>query len=83
MMVASPLSLVLLQYAIIAVPLMYVIKEHDGKVWYIKLGSSPSKMGFMVLTFRVCVILENNIEHSVNILQNGKIGSIVFNNLPS
>ena len=47
MMVASPLSLVLLQYAIIAVPLMYVIKEHDGKVWYIKLGSSPSKMGFI------------------------------------
>ena len=47
-MVASPLSLVLLQYAIIAVPLfMYVIKEHDGKVWYIKLGSSPSKMGFI------------------------------------
>ena len=81
-MVASPLSLVLLQYAIIAVPLMYVIKEHDGKVWYIKLGSSPSKMGFIGVD-RVCVILENNIEHSVNILQNGKIGSIVFNNLPS
>ena len=53
--------------------MLCVIKEHDGKVWYIKLGSSPSKKVSLVWTIRVFFILKNNIEHFVSILQNGNI----------
>ena len=64
--------------------LLYVSNERDGKVWYNKAGCSPSRKSVIGIDVceGVCVILNNNVEHYVSALQNGKRGSMVFHMSP-
>ena len=58
--------------------------KDDGKVWYNKAGCSPSRKSVIGIDVceGVCVILNNNVEHYVSALQNGKRGSMVFHMSP-
>ena len=64
--------------------MLYVSKERDGKIWYNKVGSSPSRKGVIGVDVSkgVGVILLNNVEHYVSALQNGRRWSLVFHMSP-
>jgi hypothetical protein len=64
--------------------MLYVSKERDGKVWYNKVGLSPSRKGVIGVDVSkgVGVILINNVEHYVSALQSGRRGSLVFHMTP-